>query len=651
MIVPIAVLAVVGMMVFPLPGSVLNILLVFNISFALALLVSSIYLSEPQKFTSLPTILLLATLFRLGLNISTTRQILGSGSAPDIIVTFGNFVVRGNLVVGAVLFIIITLVQFMVIAKGAERVAEVAARFTLDAMPGKQMSIDADVRSGAISLEEAKERRRDLQRESRLYGALDGAMKFVKGDTIAGLVITIVNITAGLVVGVSQQGLSFVEAAQRYSLYTIGDGLVSQIPALLVAVAAGIAVTRVGDSESQLIGRDIVDQLSEEPQSLYTTAIVLATLSFVPGMSFPGFMTLACGFAWAARNAGRGQGQGGESSIGHSFSPKLHSPISLRISIEGTVALQQEKILPEIITSMRDRYFDTWGLVLPDISFDIDQEKAGICAVILLHGVEIECFELRSPAGEVNFSMQVAAALADFVERYRVDLLSDTHVRMLLEVHHPSAEDLINNVVPELITVTELTQLLRSLLQERVPIKNMAVILQAVADASSVAKAQSGIAHSQLLSSVRMALRRTISKSCADSSWRLKAGLIASELDTQLVRDAERELTLHPRLIQVIAAEVKRFCEDSTARVVLTSPRARLALAEILEQEGVEGVAVLSITEVSEEVVLDIVSEISVSGHSIEQENEDEADSPSSHEEEKSPSAIDDLQLLEGAMA
>jgi flagellar biosynthesis component FlhA len=640
-----AVLAVVGMMVFPLPPSILNLLLVCNISFALALLVSSIYLSEPQKFTSLPTILLLATLFRLGLNISTTRQILGSGSAPDIIVTFGNFVVRGNLVVGAVLFIIITLVQFMVIAKGAERVAEVAARFTLDAMPGKQMSIDADVRSGAIGLDEAKQRRRELQRESRLYGALDGAMKFVKGDTIAGLVITIVNITAGLVVGVSQQGLSFIEAAQKYSLYTIGDGLVSQIPALLVAVAAGIAVTRVGDSESKLIGRDIVDQLSEEPQGLLTTALVLAALSFVPGMSFFGFMTLAAGFACAARTV-KNQGHlSSDQSVDGGFAPKLHSSISLRISVDGTIALQQEKILPEMITSMRDQYFDKWGLVLPDISFDVDQRRQGVCASILLHGVEIEVFEHRETQENINFSTQVASMLNSFIERYRVDMLSDTHVRMLLEVHHSVAEDLINNVVPELVSITELTQLLRGLLKERVSIKNMSVILQSIADVSSLGVNQNAVSQSKLLVVVRTALRRTISREFADSSWRLRAGIVASELDAQLVSDEGQGVALHPKLVETIATQVRQFCERYNTRVVLTSPLARMALVRILEQEGVDA-AVLSVEEVSEEVVLDVVSEIDLVDVSLETAGQ----AVSGTKQEKVESGAEDLRLLQGAM-
>ena len=238
LLLPLILLLVVGMMIFPLPVLLLDFLLVCNITLSLSLLLGSVYLLEPERFTSLPTVLLLATLFRLGLNISTTRQVLGEGTAPDVVAAFGRVVISGNLVVGIVIFLIVALVQFLVIAKGAERVAEVAARFTLDAMPGKQMAIDADIRAGILSLSEARDRRKDLQRGSRLYGALDGAMKFVKGDAIAGLIITGINMVGGFFVGIVQRGLDVFTAAHRYTIFTICDGLVSQLPALLTAVAA-----------------------------------------------------------------------------------------------------------------------------------------------------------------------------------------------------------------------------------------------------------------------------------------------------------------------------------------------------------------------------------------------------------------------------
>ncbi|MCA9582663.1 MAG: FHIPEP family type III secretion protein, partial [Myxococcales bacterium] len=239
----------VGMMIVPLPTFLLDVLLASNISIAVLMMLVSLYLRDGLAFTAFPTVLLVTTLYRLALNVSSTRLILLQADAGDVIRSFGHFVVRGNYVVGAVVFLILTLIQFVVIAKGSERVAEVGARFTLDAMPGKQMSIDAELRSGAISQEVAQARRRFLQRESEFFGSMDGAMKFVKGDAIAGIVITIINIFGGLGVGIGMRGMGAVESLETYGLLTIGDGLVSQIPALLISTAAGLVVTRVS-SES-----------------------------------------------------------------------------------------------------------------------------------------------------------------------------------------------------------------------------------------------------------------------------------------------------------------------------------------------------------------------------------------------------------------
>jgi len=244
---PLTVISVVAMILFPLPYQLLDIMLAANFAFCIILLLSSLFVSESDRFTSLPTILLLSTLFRLGLNISSTRLILSGSAVPDMIIAFGQFVVAGSTIVGLVIFAIISIIQFVVIAKGSERVAEVAARFTLDAMPGKQMSIDADMRAGLLSLSEAREKRRELHRESKLYGALDGAMKFIKGDAIVGLLIIIVNISAGFLIGVIRDGMPVFKALERYTLLTIGDGLVSQIPAVLVSIAAGIVITRVSE--------------------------------------------------------------------------------------------------------------------------------------------------------------------------------------------------------------------------------------------------------------------------------------------------------------------------------------------------------------------------------------------------------------------
>ena len=288
------VVSIIFMLVIPLPTVIVDILIAFNIAIAVILLMVAIYLATPLDFAAFPAVLLITTLFRLALSISTTRLILLQADAGEIIQTFGEFVVGGNLVVGLVIFLILTIVQFIVITKGAERVAEVSARFSLDAMPGKQLSIDADVRAGSLTLEEAKAQRNNIQRESKLYGSMDGAMKFVKGDAIASLIIVFVNMLGGLAIGSIQRGLSFSEAIQVYSILTIGDGLIGQIPALFISITAGIIVTRVTDDAHQTnLGKDIGEQIGRQPKALLVAGAMLCVFAFIPGFPWAVFLTLA----------------------------------------------------------------------------------------------------------------------------------------------------------------------------------------------------------------------------------------------------------------------------------------------------------------------------------------------------------------------
>ena len=286
--------AVIFMMILPLPTWLVDTLIGINMTISAILLMVAMYLPSPLAFSSFPSVLLVTTLFRLGISIATTRLILLQGDAGHIIDTFGNFVVGGNLVVGLVVFLILTIVQFVVITKGAERVAEVAARFSLDAMPGKQMSIDGDMRAGTIDMEEAKRRRAIVEKESQLYGAMDGAMKFVKGDAIAGLIIVAVNLLGGIIVGTMQRGMTAADAAKVYSVLTIGDGLIAQIPALFIAICAGMIVTRVqsGDGPSN-VGKDIGQQILAQPRALLIAAAVALGMGLIPGMPLPVFLILA----------------------------------------------------------------------------------------------------------------------------------------------------------------------------------------------------------------------------------------------------------------------------------------------------------------------------------------------------------------------
>ncbi|EAQ24857.1 flagellar biosynthesis protein FlhA [Roseovarius sp. 217] len=286
-------ISILALMVIPLPTGLIDALLVISISLSVVLLMVAVYLKRPSDFSTFPSVILIATAFRLALSIATTRLILSEADAGQIIATFGEFVVRGSVVIGLVMFLIITVVQFVVVTKGAERVAEVAARFTLDAMPGKQMSIEADIRAGTLPQDEGALQRKALDKDSQFFGAMDGAMKFVKGDATAGLIIIFINLVGGIAVGTGVHGLSLGEAASVYSLLTIGDGLVAQIPALLMSICAGVIVTRVANEKPQDLGTDIAKELMSDARVPAAAAIVLLLFGFVPGFPFMVFAAAA----------------------------------------------------------------------------------------------------------------------------------------------------------------------------------------------------------------------------------------------------------------------------------------------------------------------------------------------------------------------
>jgi type III secretion protein V len=392
------IMGVVGMMIIPLPTPILDLLLVLNISIAVSMMMISIYIPSALKLASYPSIILITTLFRLALNVSSTRLILLNADAGDVIDAFGKFVVRGNFVVGAVIFLILTIIQFLVVAKGSERVAEVAARFTLDAMPGKQMSIDADLRAGAFDLDEARRKRADLNRESQLFGSMDGAMKFVKGDSIAGLIITVINIVAGIIIGVSMMGFTAMEAIQRYGILTIGDGLVSQIPALLSSMTAGLIVTRVSsDEEGSNLGKDISSQVLAQPKAFAIAAGLLCSMGLVPGLPTIPFFIMALllgGMAYALMRSKAGtldepgkapnqvQAKGEETRAKQIEAAKKQegqaqqmlpvvTPIALEVSANLIPLVEDSsggnRFLGEMVPMMRDGLFYELGVKFPGI--------------------------------------------------------------------------------------------------------------------------------------------------------------------------------------------------------------------------------------------------------------------------------------------
>jgi type III secretion protein V len=389
------IISVIFMMILPLPTLLIDILIGINITLSSILLMVAIYLPSPLAFSSFPSVLLVSTLFRLGISIATTRLILLDGDAGHIIETFGNFVVGGNLVVGLVVFLILTIVQFIVITKGAERVAEVAARFSLDAMPGKQMSIDADLRAGTIDMDEARRRRRGVEKESQMYGAMDGAMKFVKGDAIAGLIIVAVNLLGGLIIGAMQRGMPLRDAATTYSILSIGDGLIAQIPALLTAICAGIIVTRVPTDEQQSsIGKDIGAQVMAHPRALMIAAGLSVGMGLIPGMPTLVFFALAAtvgitGFIVAGKaRAAMGARQPGASHRAQAdadaeqddgaeaapFSPA--QPIRLELASGLSDMLDPEEMEKHFVAVRQAIYLDL-GIPMPAIPFRFHDEANG----------------------------------------------------------------------------------------------------------------------------------------------------------------------------------------------------------------------------------------------------------------------------------
>lgn len=407
--------AVIGLMILPLPTPLVDTLIGMNMGISFIMLMMSMYIKSPLEFSVFPTMLLFTTLFRVGLNITTTRLILLQADAGEIIYTFGNFALGGNFIVGAVVFAILTIVQFLVISKGAERVAEVGARFTLDAMPGKQMSIDADLRAGVIDMEEAQKRRNRISGESQMYGAMDGAMKFVKGDSIAGMIIAVVNIVGGVIIGITQHGMSAGDALQLYGILTIGDGLVSQIPSLLISISAGILITRTGGNDNEHLGSEVGSQIFGQPKALLMAGGFIFLVGLIPG--FPKvqlfLLALAIGGLGYTLNkmstmpavadpradlektltpAVKTNKSRVRAGMGEEFSPTI--PIILDISEALGAALNYDALNEELSNLRRAMYFDL-GVPFPGINLRPNPGLTALSYTLLLNEIPISCGKLE----------------------------------------------------------------------------------------------------------------------------------------------------------------------------------------------------------------------------------------------------------------
>lgn len=660
----IAVVMIVLMMILPLPPFLLDILLACNISLSLLILLLSMNIHEPLELSVFPTLLLLSTLFRLALSISSTRLILLQADAGNIIRAFGNFVVGGNYIVGFIIFIILVVVQFIVITKGSERVAEVAARFTLDAMPGKQMSIDADLNAGLISEAEARQKRIMIQREADFYGSMDGASKFVKGDAIAGVIIVVIDFIGGLLIGMFQRNLDFQQALTQYTLLTVGDGLVSQIPALLISTATGIIVTRAA-SENNL-GQDLNQQLMTSPKVLAVTSGVLMLLAVVPGLPFIPFFILAGLFGGTSyllwREQEIAETAAAETQASQEQEEQRHpeSVLSLlqvdQIELEIGYSLiplvdsEQGGDMLDRITMIRRQCAIELGMIVPVIRIRDNLQLQPNEYVIKIKGIEVGTGQLLlnhylamdagnvvdkvpgEPTKEPAFGLDalwiseenreraeiagytvvdapsvLATHLTEVIKNHAHELLGRQEVQTLLDSLRNDYSAVISELVPNLMTVGEIQKVLQNLLREQVPIRNLVTILEALADAAAISKDID-----YLTEYVREALARQISRQYLENDI-LSVLTLDQNWETVIAEGIEHTergsiISVEPRLLQSLFIELKSTLERTALPypVILVSPNIRLAFKRLTER-NFPGLIVLSFAEIVPEIQVQAV--------------------------------------------
>lgn len=590
--VPLAIIAVLSSLLLPIPAELLDFLIAGNLGLSLLLLVSSLYVTDSLKLSALPTLLLISTLYRLSLNVASTRLILGNGEAGQVIEAFGSVVISGNIVVGTVIFLVITLIQFLVIAKGSERVAEVAARFTLDALPGKQMSIDADVRAGLIDFETARRRRQEIQTESRFYGALDGAMKFVKGDAIAGIIIAAINIIGGLSIGILLQDKDLSEAISKYSLLTIGDGLVSQIPALLSALAAGIIVTRVARGDGATISQELYSQLGQIRAAKFIIAGFCIAIMFVPGMPLMPFACMALALALSAILMKENRGAVGV--LDSRFEPR-RVPL-LEIVIAEDIANNFSE-LPEIkffINQARTEVYEKSGLLLlpPEISIT---KQLNNCFEIRIRGSK--AYRQSLSLEMESYKNEIMSAFILTVLNRKSELLDDIMSRRLLDLLDKDHPELVSSVVPGAITITQFTEILKALIRESISIRQVEIILQGIAESNFKAEGTR-----LLLEDVRCAMGRVIVDYYLDNNSKLQCYFLDAALDSSLVRVERSESTLPIDAISKLVKEIHQI--NMQGVVIVVSKGARALLKDCLHLRRLS-VPVLAHEEIPEDVVVE----------------------------------------------
>ena len=661
----VAVMLILGIMLLPMPTFLLDMFLVMNITGALVIIFVAMYVLRPLEFSVFPGLLLIVTLFRLSLNVATTRLILGEAYAGEIIASFGNFVVGGNYIVGAVIFLILVIINFVVITKGSTRIAEVSARFTLDAMPGKQMAIDADLNAGLIDDDQARKRREMITQEADFYGSMDGASKFVRGDAVAGILMTLINIIGGLAIGTLQLGMKIGEAASTYTLLTIGDGLVAQIPALIISTAAGIIVTRA-TSESDFAS-DIQSQVTKQPKAIIVSSGVLGIIGLMPGMPFLPFAVMAGVLATIGYRASKSQSEvstveapEAEAVIEEEKIESFLHPDPFEIEIGyGLIPLvdaNQGGNLLDRISTIRKSLAIELGIVVPPIRIRDNIQLGSSEYIFKIHDVEIvksevmlDYFLVLNPDDSIDlvgvdtteptFGLPARWISSDQKERAEAAGLTvveppaviATHLMEVLKANAWKLFDrqetqrmldhlkethsaVVDGLVPDLLPLGIVTQVLKNLLKEKIPVRNLVIILETLADYAAVTKDAD-----TLTEYVRISMADTITNVFKNGKSDITVTTFDSRLEDQIMeiikegKGNSRNLGLTPEQVNVlfksIGKNIEKMVLDNRRPAILVSPQIRRYVRSFIEPV-LPDVSVLSFSELTSDTELNTVGSI-----------------------------------------
>ena len=648
----LGIVCILVVLILPMPGWLLDVSLAVSMTFSVLILMTVLFINRPLDFSAFPTVLLIATMLRLALNMASTRLILAEGhtgtdAAGKVIEAFGNFVMSGNFVIGIIVFGILVIVNFVVITKGSGRIAEVSARFSLDAMPGKQMAIDADLSSGLIDEDEARTRRKALEEESNFYGSMDGAAKFVRGDAIAGLLITLINIVGGIVIGVGQQDLSFAEAGHSYTLLTVGDGLVTQIPALIVSTAAGLLVTKSAGSGSGPANRILFDQLGGYPQALGLSSFLMLALALLPGIPFLPFMALSAvsgGLAWnlVRKRADEAEQKAAEELEAAEAAPVAEEPISSTLHIDhirlelgyGLLQLingESNKRLTDQIKALRRQLASEIGFVLPSVRIQDNLQLPASTYVLRVKEIEAGRGDLRpnmllimDPQGgeislpgentrEPTFGLPakwidggareealfrgytvvdpatvITTHLTEVVKDNMSELLSYAETQKLMDEQDAAHQKLIGDMIPNQISVGGVQRVLQNLLAERVSIRDLPTILEGISEACGYTRNITSITEH-----VRSRLARQLCNENMNEGGFIPLVTLSPDWEQAFAESLvgegdDRQLAMAPSRLQEFIGRLRDafegFAREGEIPVLLTGPAIRPYVRSIVER-------------------------------------------------------------------